>query len=58
MLSAVLNFARMDGGFPVEYHNVILLILIPAHFVLTFSGYQVYKMTIYRVKEMRKELLS
>lgn len=58
MLNAVLNFVRMDGGFPVEYHNVILLILIPTHFVLTFSGYQVYKMAIYRVKEMRKKMLS
>jgi hypothetical protein len=58
MLNAVLNFVRMEGGFPIEYHNFILLILIPAHFVFTFSGYQVYKMAMYRVKEMRKELLS
>ena len=57
MLNVVINFVRMDGGFPVEYHKIILLVLIPVHYVLTYSGFIVYKKAIARVEKMRNQLL-
>lgn len=58
MLNAVITFIRIDGGFPQEFHKVILFILIPVHLIFMYSGYLVYKKAIIRVEKMRNELLS
>ena len=43
---------------PIEYHNIILLIIVPLHIVFSISGYQVYKKAIKRVELMSNNLLS
>tara|TARA_R110002073_G_scaffold123234_1_gene266805 strand:+ start:93333 stop:93998 length:666 start_codon:yes stop_codon:yes gene_type:complete len=56
ILNVVFQFVRINNGFPLEYHRLILLFLIPFHLVLSYSGYQVYKKAISKVENMRKEL--
>ena len=58
ILNGIITFVRMDGGFPIEFHKIILFIVIPIHLIFTYSGYQVYKKAIDKVDKMHKELLS
>jgi|GEM_PF-1343337 hypothetical protein len=58
MLNAIITFVRIDGGFPIEFHKIILFIIIPTHFIFTYSGYKVYKKAISKVEKMHKELRS
>jgi len=43
---------------PEEYHKLVLFILIPVHLVFTYSGYQVYKIAIKKVENMKNKILS
>jgi hypothetical protein len=58
ILNAIITFVRIEGGFPIEFHKIILFIIIPTHFIFTYSGYHVYKKAISKVEKMHKELLS
>ena len=42
---------------PVEYHNIILLIIVPLHIVFSISGYQVYKKAIVKTEKIKQHLL-
>jgi len=42
---------------PIEYHNIILLIIVPLHIVFSISGYQVYKKAIIKTEKMKQHLL-
>lgn len=58
ILNGIITFVRIDGGFPLEFHKIILFIVIPIHFIFTYSGYQVYIKAINKVEKMHKELGS
>ncbi|AQS94580.1 hypothetical protein BXQ17_11095 [Polaribacter sp. BM10] len=58
ILNAIVTFVRVEDGFPQEFHKIILFIIIPVHFIFTYSGYQVYVKAIKRVENMRKQLLQ
>ncbi|WP_405563759.1 hypothetical protein [Polaribacter sp. Asnod6-C07] len=55
-LNAIVIFVRIEDGFPIEYHKIILFIVLPIHYIFTFSGYKVYKNAMNRVQEMKKAL--
>ncbi|WP_435414050.1 hypothetical protein [Polaribacter aestuariivivens] len=43
---------------PVEYHKLVLFTLMPIHLVFSYSGYQVYKIAIKKVENMKNKMIS
>lgn len=59
LLFQIIPMSLNDGGLfsiPLEYHKLVLFILIPVHLIFAFSGYKVYKTAMKRVEKMKKQL--
>lgn len=56
ILNAVVTFVRVDDGFPIEYHKVILFIVLPVHYVFTYSGFNVFKNAMTKVERIKTEI--
>ncbi len=45
-----------DFALPLMYQKPVLFVVMPIHFVLSYTGYKMYKKTIVEVEKMKKEM--